>query len=157
MLAHVLNTSFAVIQSNCGLNRYHERFTLAKRIVGGDLSKISEWPWLVSLHVLRVDKPKPSFKHICGGTLISTQWIMSAAHCFEWVTVCAEGGHPGSIGRFKKKCCVRFQQLTWEYKIKNIINLFWKLKTYTATNVYFFIYFIIYAHRFVHGKLKVSN
>ncbi|DBA13605.1 TPA: hypothetical protein GDO54_018508 [Pyxicephalus adspersus] len=34
-----------------------------------------EWPWQVSLQYLG--------SHICGGTLISQQWVLSAAHCLE--------------------------------------------------------------------------
>ncbi|KAI7812912.1 transmembrane protease serine 4b [Triplophysa rosa] len=44
------------------------------RIVGGVDTEIDQWPWQVSLQW--------NHKHMCGGALLSTIWIVSAAHCF---------------------------------------------------------------------------
>ncbi|XP_018409394.1 PREDICTED: plasma kallikrein-like [Nanorana parkeri] len=48
------------------------------RIVGGRNSSEGEWPWQVSMH-LRLD-PSNS-RHVCGGSIINNQWILTAAHC----------------------------------------------------------------------------
>ncbi|KAJ8918129.1 hypothetical protein NQ315_011586 [Exocentrus adspersus] len=45
------------------------------RIVGGSSTTIATHPYIVS--ILR------SGSHICGGTIISSTWIISAAHCFS--------------------------------------------------------------------------
>uniref|UniRef100_A0A3B4F895 Plasminogen n=1 Tax=Pundamilia nyererei TaxID=303518 RepID=A0A3B4F895_9CICH len=46
------------------------------RLVGGCVSNPHSWPWQISLRT-------SIGKHVCGGTLIDPQWVLSAAHCFE--------------------------------------------------------------------------
>ncbi|XP_061168955.1 chymotrypsinogen A-like [Saccostrea echinata] len=43
------------------------------RVVGGDPALDGEWPWQVSFQNDR--------GHFCGGTLVSDQWVVTAAHC----------------------------------------------------------------------------
>ncbi|KAF3836505.1 hypothetical protein F7725_029063 [Dissostichus mawsoni] len=45
------------------------------RIVGGDNSAEGEWPWQVSLHF--------SGNLYCGASVLSSDWLISAAHCFS--------------------------------------------------------------------------
>jgi len=44
-------------------------------ISGGYETDINEYPWMISL--------KYHSHHMCGGSLISNRWIISAAHCFH--------------------------------------------------------------------------
>ncbi|XP_034043609.1 transmembrane protease serine 6 [Thalassophryne amazonica] len=55
-------------QCDCGLSH------VSNRIVGGTDASEGEWPWQASLQVRGA--------HICGGTLISSQWVVTASHCF---------------------------------------------------------------------------
>nr|XP_044995577.1 plasma kallikrein [Jaculus jaculus] len=50
------------------------------RIVGGTNSSLGEWPWQVSLQVKLTAQ-----NHLCGGSLIGNQWILTAAHCFDGI------------------------------------------------------------------------
>uniref|UniRef100_A0A3B5QVI6 Transmembrane serine protease 3 n=1 Tax=Xiphophorus maculatus TaxID=8083 RepID=A0A3B5QVI6_XIPMA len=43
------------------------------RVVGGNISKPGQFPWQVSLHFQR--------EHICGGSIITSSWVLTAAHC----------------------------------------------------------------------------
>ncbi|XP_060688812.1 transmembrane protease serine 3 [Hemiscyllium ocellatum] len=43
------------------------------RIVGGNVSVVGHWPWQASLHF--------DGQHLCGGSIIASQWIATAAHC----------------------------------------------------------------------------
>ena len=45
------------------------------RVVNGENAAQHAWPWQISL---RVDG-----RHICGGSLIARDWVLTAAHCVE--------------------------------------------------------------------------
>ncbi|XP_043298997.1 serine protease 44-like isoform X2 [Cervus canadensis] len=62
------------VQGACG----HRKM----RIIGGMPAPERKWPWQVSLRI--------NNEHVCGGSLIAPQWILTAAHCifgFEEYTV----------------------------------------------------------------------
>ncbi|XDV45130.1 hypothetical protein PO909_013274 [Leuciscus waleckii] len=61
------DTRKAIKAQGCGVS------SLNTRIVGGEDAPVGNWPWQVSLHIYG--------SHICGGSLISHEWVLTAAHC----------------------------------------------------------------------------
>ncbi|XP_068100110.1 serine protease 27-like [Hyperolius riggenbachi] len=51
------------------------------RIVNGSNAAEKEWPWQVSIQQKSIMDDQ--FYHSCGGSLLTPQWVLSAAHCFR--------------------------------------------------------------------------
>lgn len=50
------------------------------RIVGGEDAEKGRHPWQVSLHWFNKKRGiKP--RHVCGGTLLTAGWVLTAGHC----------------------------------------------------------------------------
>ncbi|KAM9431292.1 transmembrane protease serine 12-like isoform 1-T1 [Salvelinus alpinus] len=47
------------------------------RVVGGRNAPLGAWPWQVSVQVRSW--------HLCGGTILNSHWVLTAAHCFTIV------------------------------------------------------------------------
>ncbi|CAK8677728.1 brain-specific serine protease 4-like [Clavelina lepadiformis] len=60
----------------CGIPKIKSSFG---RIIGGRRTTVSQWPWMV-----RIELTLPSgHKQLCGGSLISRQWVVTTAHCVQ--------------------------------------------------------------------------
>ncbi|KER28540.1 hypothetical protein T265_04673 [Opisthorchis viverrini] len=74
---------------------------LNERIVGGVRSQVGQWPWIVSLMfresseevrqrvveaggklIIHTNPDGSQMFHLCAGTLIHPEWIVTTAHCF---------------------------------------------------------------------------
>ncbi|XP_015983874.2 chymotrypsin-C [Rousettus aegyptiacus] len=77
MLGITVLAAFLACASGCGVPTYPPN--LSARVVGGDNARPHSWPWQISLQYLK----NGTWRHTCGGTLIASDYVLTAAHCIS--------------------------------------------------------------------------
>uniref|UniRef100_A0A286Y5W4 Chymotrypsin C n=2 Tax=Cavia porcellus TaxID=10141 RepID=A0A286Y5W4_CAVPO len=77
MLGLTVLAALLASASSCGAPTFLP--DVSARVVGGDDAVPHSWPWQISLQYLR----DTEWRHTCGGTLISNQHVLTAAHCIS--------------------------------------------------------------------------
>ena len=63
----------------CGTSAVIEKKKVNAYIIGGSVAESRKWPWVVGIFYLGYFR--------CGGSLINSEWIVTAAHCFYYYSL----------------------------------------------------------------------
>ncbi|XP_062977530.1 transmembrane protease serine 9-like [Elgaria multicarinata webbii] len=67
-------------KDECGTRPHMAKIPAGMRIVGGHNAELGAWPWQISLQIYEIGL---GFFHICGGSLINNNSVVTAAHCVK--------------------------------------------------------------------------
>lgn len=76
-LITIIFYSLTLVKSSSGHHHCGVKIVASGLVVNGTESKQNEWPWLAGLMTL------PEIKFFCGGSLISENRVITAAHCIH--------------------------------------------------------------------------
>ena len=70
---YLVKWNYCIAPPPCGIVNQQRNHAASTRIVGGTEAMPYDWPWQISLLI--------DGAHNCGGTIISSNFILTAAHC----------------------------------------------------------------------------
>ena len=53
----------------------------SKRVIGGSNAGAHTWPWQINLR--KFSRSRTKFIHVCGGSIIASRTVLTAAHCVD--------------------------------------------------------------------------
>jgi secreted trypsin-like serine protease len=77
ILIHLLLIYELSSSQRSGLSEY------SVRIIGGQTANRLSWPWMTLLYAQFRKSDGRSVSYKCGASLISDNWVLTAAHCFR--------------------------------------------------------------------------
>lgn len=84
----ILGQSIPAQDVNCGIQTVKPSIVSIEspllRIINGQTAVVNSWPWQVSLR--RLYSNGSITTHICGGSLLYTNYVITAAHCVDKYT-----------------------------------------------------------------------
>lgn len=90
-------------------------------IVGGTLASTQTIPWQVSIQQFNPGGwfKSPSWQHICGGSILSPNWILTAAHCLHDSASLRVVSGSSSLSRASSTTQIRTVDLTIRHPLFN--------------------------------------
>ncbi|XP_076819289.1 plasma kallikrein-like isoform X2 [Clavelina lepadiformis] len=82
----ILDNGTCISLQSCKPKPQHTTITCGKqfylphpKIIGGERSVRGSWPWAIQI----IKQTAGTTKFQCGGTLLCSHWVLTAAHCFQ--------------------------------------------------------------------------
>ena len=93
------------------------------KIINGTVANPDSWPWMVSL------RRSSNGKHFCGGSILDSKTILTAAHCVDWINFTSDFFATIGINSLNETLItginsfkVKSFKIHWNYNKKRILN-----------------------------------